>query len=85
MKNLIFNLSKILLMVVSVIALAIVSFYVIHGVFSFTAAAFNSIGGLSFSDAFNKYWVKEAPSSGFVTFVIDVLVTIIYIIKTDKP
>jgi hypothetical protein len=72
-------------MVVSVIALAIVSFYVVHGLFSFTAGIFNSISGLSFSDAFNYYWVKETPSSGFVTFVIDALVTIIYIIKTDEP
>jgi len=67
MKNLIFTLLQAIITIVSVIALAIVSFYLIHSVFCFTAAAFNGIGGLSFCDAFRDNWNKQHGLSIFVT------------------
>jgi hypothetical protein len=84
MKNLIFTLSQAIITIVSVIALAIVSFYLIHSVFSFTAAAFNGIGGLSFSDAFQDYWNKQYGSSAFTACISFFLSFIYYCIKRDE-
>jgi ABC-type phosphate transport system permease subunit len=84
MKNLIFTLSQAIITIVSVIALAIVSFYLIHSVFSFTAAAFNGIGGLSFSDAFQDYWNKQYGSSAFTTCMSFLGSFIYYLVKTDE-
>ena len=84
MKNLIFTLSQAILMIVSVIVLAIVSFYLIHSVFSFTAAAFNGIGGLSFCDAFRDNWNKQHGLSIFVTCISFLSYFIYYLIKRDE-
>jgi hypothetical protein len=84
MKNLIFTLSQAIITIVSVIALAIVSFYLIHSVFSFTAAAFNGIGGLSFSDAFRVHWESLNVLSVFITCMSFLGSFIYYLVKRDE-
>lgn len=84
MKSLILDLSKLLLGVLSFIGLIILSFYMVHTLFSFSAGMFDCITGLSFSNAFKKFWIESVSGSVFCTVFIDFVVFIAYCIKTDR-
>jgi hypothetical protein len=84
MKSFILDLLKPLFSVLSVIVLIMLSFYMVHTLFSVSAGMYNCIAGLSFSDAFKKFWIESISGSIFCTVLIDFVAVIAYCIKHDQ-